>query len=63
MNAAVVGLIAATCIFMARQAIQPPQTWTSVAIMAASLCAILALNVNATWLIAAAGGIGWIFMR
>ncbi|MGD0769139.1 MAG: chromate efflux transporter [Tepidisphaeraceae bacterium] len=63
MNAAVVGLIAATCIFMARQAIQPPHAWTSIAIMAATLWAILALNVNTTWLIAAAAGIGLIFLR
>jgi chromate transport protein ChrA len=63
MNAAVVGLIAATCLLMARQAIAPPHVWACLAIMAATLLAMLALGANAAWLIAAAGGIGWIFLR
>ncbi|MGD0541086.1 MAG: chromate efflux transporter [Tepidisphaeraceae bacterium] len=63
MNAAVVGLIASTCFFLGQQAMHPPELWLRVGLILACLGVMLRWNLNATWLIAASGGIGWLFLR
>jgi chromate transport protein ChrA len=63
MNAAVVGLIGTTCFFLAQQALHSPEVWLRVGLIVACLGVMLRCNVNATWLIAACGGIGWLFLR
>jgi chromate transporter len=63
MNAAVVGLIGTTCFFLAQQALHSPEVWLRVGLIVACLGVMLRWNVNATWLIAACGGIGWLFLR
>ncbi len=63
MNAAVVGLIAATCFFLAQQALHSPELWLRAAMILACLAVMSRWNLNATWLIAASGGIGWLFLR
>jgi chromate transporter len=62
MNAAVAGLIAATCVIMAQQALQPPHAWAIAAMMIACLVVTMS-NINPTWVIAAAGLFGWIYLR
>jgi chromate transport protein ChrA len=63
MNAAVLGLIAATCFFLAQQALHSPELWLRVGMIAAGLGLMLRWNVNATWVIAVCGGVGWLFLR
>ena len=53
MNAAVVGLIAATCFFLAQQALHSPELWLRAAMILACLAVMSRWNLNATWLIAA----------
>jgi chromate transporter len=61
MNAAVVALIAVVTVWLGRSAVHPAARfdWLAVGIFAASLVALLATRLNATWLIFAGGVIGW----
>ncbi|MGD0464012.1 MAG: chromate efflux transporter [Tepidisphaeraceae bacterium] len=63
MNAAVVGLIASTCFFLVQQTLHSPELWLRAGLIVAALGVMLRWNVNATWLVAASGGIGWLFLR
>jgi chromate transporter len=62
MNAAVAGLIAATCIWLAQQALAPPSTVISAMLMAASLLVLTATRINSTWIVLASGAIGCFLM-
>jgi chromate transporter len=62
MNAAVVGLIAATCLFLAGQTLQPPAAGISVLILMVSLGGLWLLRLNTTWIILAAGVAGWFLL-
>ena len=59
-NAAVVGLIAATCVSLTFHALAPPSTWISLVLIAASLLVLLRWQLNSTWLIAVAALVGWL---
>jgi chromate transporter len=61
MNAAVVALIAVVTVWLGRSVVYPGGHFDGLAvgIFAASLVALLATKVNATWLIFASGVIGW----
>jgi chromate transporter len=63
MNAAVVGLIAVACIWIARAALNSPHPFASAAIITISLIILFQTKLNPTWLIAAAGICGWVILR
>jgi chromate transporter len=62
MNAAVVGLIAMTCIFLGRQALLPPAMGICAAILLISLALLLATRINATWVILGAAIAGFFLL-
>jgi chromate transporter len=59
MNPAVVSLIAVTVITMAVPALQPPGTWLTAALAAATAAILWRWEINATWPILAAAVIAW----
>ncbi len=62
MNAAVVALIAVTCITIGRQAIASPRPMVSAIIIAGSFAILYPTKINSTWILAIAAVLGWIFL-
>jgi chromate transporter len=62
MNAAVVGLIAMTCIFLAQQDLLPPARGVCSSILLISVGLLLLTRINSSWVILAAGFAGFLFL-
>jgi chromate transporter len=58
MNAAVVGLIAATCLFLTDPVLHPPRIWLCAVLIVLSLALQLLSKINTTWIILGAAVLG-----
>jgi chromate transporter len=62
MNAAVVGLIGMTCLFLGQQALMPPTSGVCAAILLISAGLLLMTRINSSWVILAAGVAGFFLL-